>query len=285
MKKPIGNITVILTFLMLIIGCKAEKDYLVIIKTDYGDMKAILYEETPKHKENFIKLVKEGFYDSLLFHRVIKDFMIQGGDPDSRGASPEAQLGSGGPDYTLPAEFVEGFYHHKGALSAARMPDGQNPKKESSGSQFYVVQGRKSSKEELTTDWVELGKGIQRIAEEDSLLMEELRTLYRSDQEAYSQKIISLKPIIEEKYGIKADKEVSEEKLKAYSTIGGAGHLDGEYTVFGKVVEGLEVIDKIAEQPTRQGDRPVTDIHMSVELESLLKKKITELYGYEYPED
>ena len=180
----------------------------VKISTSFGDMIAILYDETPKHRDNFIKLTKNGFYNDLLFHRVINQFMIQGGDPQSRGAAANAQLGSGGPGYTLPAEFNSKFFHKKGALSAARQGDNQNPERRSSGSQFYIVQGQ----------------------------------VFPS----FSQREMA--------------------KYKAYTTIGGTPHLDGQYTVFGEIIEGLEIIDKIASVPTVSGDRPAKDVKMRVTL-------------------
>ncbi len=195
-----------------------NKTYYVNISTKYGDMVVKLYNETPKHRDNFVKLVKEGYYNDLLFHRVIKDFMIQGGDPNSRNAAPNAQLGMGGPDYKIPAEIKPGFYHKKGALAAARQADQVNPQRMSSGSQFYIVQGKKSSPQEL--DQISRGYGIN----------------------------------------------FSPEQKEVYSTIGGTPFLDGSYTVFGEVVKGLDVIDKIAAVRTGGGDRPVEDLKMKLTL-------------------
>jgi len=177
-------------------------------------MKITLLESTPKHTENFKKLVSEGFYNDLLFHRVIKGFMIQGGDPDSKGATAQQPLGSGGPGYTIPAEI--GTPHFKGMLSAARLGGPSNPEKESSGSQFFIVQGGPVSDEELTA--IEQNKGIK-----------------------YT-------PAQREKY------------LK----VGGSPMLDADYTVFGEVIEGLDVIDKIANVETDPRDRPVKDVKMTI---------------------
>lgn len=189
----------------------------VKIHTEYGDMIAVLYNETPKHKDNFVKLANEKYYDGTLFHRVIKNFMIQGGDPDSKNAAPGQMLGNGGPAYTIPAEFMaEKFFHKKGALAAARLGDNVNPKRESSGSQFYIVQGQ-----------------------------------------VYNDSILNL---MEKYYG----KKLSPEMRVAYSTVGGTPHLDGQYTVFGEVIEGLDVIDKIAAMKTGPNDRPATDVKMTV---------------------
>lgn len=193
---------------------KEKKETMVIISTDYGDMKIKLYDETPLHRDNFIKLAKEGFFDGLLFHRVIPQFMIQGGDPTSRDAKPGQQLGAGGPGYTIPAEFNPNFIHKKGALSAARQGDQVNPKRASSGSQFYIVQGRTASAQEL------------------------------------------------QRGGIK----YTEEQMKIYAEQGGTPFLDGQYTVFGEVVEGLDVIDKIAAVRTAPGDRPIEDVKFTVKV-------------------
>jgi peptidyl-prolyl cis-trans isomerase B (cyclophilin B) len=282
----------ILSLLTLILfgSCAQDKnDYLVTIKTNYGDMTAVLYDETPKHKENFIKLAKEHYFDSMLFHRVIQGFMIQGGDPNSKKAKPGESLGTGGPGYTIDAEFNPKFFHEKGAFSAARMGDQTNPLKASSGSQFYIVQGTvipPADAEDLKIDQMKLNMGFQQIMQNptNKPLIDSLNQLYMSgDQEGYKKKIYSLVPRIEKETGTKVTKEVSPEKIKAYTTVGGAGHLDGEYTVFGKVIKGLDVIDKIAAQPLG-GERPLEDVRMFVTVEKMSKKKITELYGYVYPE-
>lgn len=194
-----------------------KKSY-VLLQTDYGNMKILLYEDTPLHRENFIKLVKSGFYDGLLFHRVINGFMIQGGDPDSRNAQPGVMLGNGGPGYTIPAEFNTKYYHKKGVIAAAREGDNVNPMKESSGSQFYIVQGK----------------------------------VYN---EAIMQKIAA-----------QINKTFSEEQIKAYGTIGGSPWLDNDYTVFGEVVEGLDVIDKIAAVKCGPNDRPMEDVKMTMKI-------------------
>ena len=270
---------------VMLTSCKSEKDFLVTIKTPYGDMKAILYDETPKHKANFIKLAKEGFYDSIIFHRVIKDFMIQGGDPNSKGATPRTSLGSGGPGYQIPAEFVKSLFHEKGALSAART---NNPKKESSGSQFYVVHGKVWDETELTIDMNKLGRACQQMLQQPKYdsLKQVLMNIYQTQGgEAYGKKMVELKDLITSVMKVKVSKDMPKERVEKYTTVGGAPHLDDEYTVFGKVVSGLEVIDKIAEQPVGRGNRPTTDITMVVEVEELSKKKITKEYGYTYPEE
>lgn len=191
---------------------------MVLISTNYGDMKAILYNETPLHRDNFIKLVKEGYYDGTLFHRVIDGFMIQGGDPDSKTAKPKQMLGQGGPGYTIPAEFKQKLIHKKGALAAARMGDNVNPQKASSGSQFYIAQGKRYTSEELNMLQARMGK------------------------------------------------QFNQTQKDAYVNEGGVPFLDYEYTVFGQVIEGLEVIDKIAKVQKDRYDRPVEDVKMTISI-------------------
>src|SRR6187551_1164052 len=162
-------ISLVLFCLVFLTGCaQSKKDYVVTIKTKYGDMFAILYDETPKHKENFIKLAKEHYFDSLLFHRVIQGFMIQGGDPDSKKAQPGQRLGSGGPGYTVDAEFNPKFFHERGALSAARLGDQQNPTKASSGSQFYIVQGTVMTEAELKLDPEKFDKAMRQFFQNEA---------------------------------------------------------------------------------------------------------------------
>jgi peptidyl-prolyl cis-trans isomerase B (cyclophilin B) len=271
----------------LISSCAQTKttDYVVTIKTSYGNMVAILYDETPKHKENFIKLAKEKFYDSLIFHRVIEGFMIQGGDPDSKKAKPGQPLGSGGPGYTIDAEFVSKYFHEKGVLSAARTGDNVNPAKASSGSQFYIVQGEKYPEDELKIDQSKLRQAMQ-LYFQNPANRTDYDTLMKlnADKKKYMDFLMSLKPKLEQEAGFSLDKNIPAERLKAYTTVGGAPHLDDQYTVFGKVIKGLEVIDKIAVQPKGPRDRPEEDIRMFVTIEEMPKKKITKLYGYVYPE-
>jgi cyclophilin family peptidyl-prolyl cis-trans isomerase len=271
-----------------ITGCAQKKDYVVTIKTKFGDMVAILYDETPRHKENFIKLAKGHYFDSLLFHRVIKDFMIQGGDPNSRNAAPGDKLGNGGPGYTIEQEINPRYIHEKGALSAARLGDDVNQSKASSGSQFYIVQGRVFTKDELTVDQTLLNKGLQEILikPENQALFDTLSMLYQSgNMEAYEKMVVGLKPRIVAETGMKVDKEISENRLRAYTTVGGAPHLDGEYTVFGKIIQGIDVIDWIAKQPTDDSDRPLDNVYMTVTVSEMSKKKIEKLYGYHYPDN
>jgi cyclophilin family peptidyl-prolyl cis-trans isomerase len=281
-----------LLVLSLVSSCaqkSGKSDYVVTIKTSYGDMVAILYDETPKHKANFIKLAKEHYFDSLLFHRVIAGFMIQGGDPDSKRAQPGQPLGQGGPGYSVDAEFSPNLFHEKGALSAARLGDEQNPTKASSGSQFYIVQGTvipSSDLEDLRIDQMKFNTAFRQVMQNpaNQPLIDTLNKIYLTgDMQAYKKKIFSLVPRIEKETGMTLAKFVSPEKIKAYTTVGGAPHLDGGYTVFGKVIKGLEIIDKIASVQTN-GERPLEDIRMVVTVEEMSKSKITKLYGYVFTE-
>lgn len=284
------TITALFVTVLLISSCAQDKkDYVVTIKTSYGDMLAILYDETPKHKANFIKLAKEHYFDSLLFHRVMPGFMIQGGDPDSKKVLPGQPLGNGGPGYTLDAEFVPQFFHEKGALAAARQADQVNPQRASSGSQFYIVQGTVVSQAEIENfryDQMQLMTGLRKMFENpaNKPLLDSLNQLYfAGEMQAYQQRLFQLAPRVERETGLKIIKEVPEARIKAYTSVGGAPHLDDQYTVFGKVIKGFEVIDKIAAVQRDPRERPIEDIRMTVTVEEMSKKKITKEYGYQYP--
>lgn len=288
------SLAVIAFFVALIFGACAgddgsPKEDVVTIHTQYGDMVLILFDETPKHKENFLKLVNEKYYDSTLFHRVISGFMIQGGDPDSKHAQPGAHLGQGGPAYTIPAEFNSSLYHEKGALAAARTSDQVNPQKASSGSQFYIVHGTVFPEQEMEQFKVNSGKMQQAFQQmyqsgEHKPLFDSLEVIYRSgDMAAYSAKIQSMIPRVEKATGIKVSNDLSPEQIKVYGTVGGAPNLDGEYTVFGKVIKGLDVIDKIAAVEKDPSDRPVADVAVTMTSEKMSRKKIEKEYGYIFP--
>ncbi len=272
---------------LLVTGCAQKTDHLVTIKTKYGDMVAVLYDETPKHKANFIKLAKEHYFDSLLFHRVIQGFMIQGGDPESKKSPAGQRLGNGGPGYTIDAEFNPKLFHEKGSLSAARLSDQMNPQKASSGSQFYIVQGKKHTDSEIKLDQQKFGMALQQFFQkpENKTYYDSISKFYQTrDEKGYEAYILALKPIVESQLGISVEKEVSPEKIKAYTTVGGTPILDGEYTVFGKVIKGLDIIDKIAGEAKNQDDRPEQDILMQVTVEEMPRRKIEKNYGYTYPE-
>lgn len=214
MKEIKFNLFFILLLLLpFSLYSQSDDSSIVILHTTKGIIKIRLYEETSMHKDNFIKLVSEGYYDGLLFHRVIKDFMIQTGDPVSRNAKPGVALGMSGPGYTIPAEFYPHLYHKKGAVAAARSGDDVNPNRESSGSQFYIVKGRKFSSEQL-------------------------KAMENSNQHI----------------------RFSDEQMRVYSSSGGTPHLDYAYTVFGEVIEGLDIVDLISIVATDDRNRPVEDI-------------------------
>ena len=196
---------------------KKDRKKDVQLQTSMGDIVIRLSDSTPLHRDNFLKLVKVKYYDGILFHRVIKDFMIQGGDPNSRNAQPGQPLGNGGPGYTVPAEIKPTLFHKKGVIAAARMGDNMNPQKASSGSQFYLAQGKVYTEEELNS--MEAGR--------------------------------------------LGGRKITNAQREAYKTVGGIPHLDGGYTVYGEVVKGLDVVDKIAAVPTSKGsdrDRPLEDV-------------------------
>mgnify|MGYP001114550426 FL=1 len=242
-----------------------EKRTLVKLETTMGNITVALYNEPPKHRDNFIKLVKEGVYDSTLFHRVIKQFMIQAGDPDSKNASDTAMLGSGDVGYTIPAEFNPKFFHKKGVLAAARQGDDVNPEKASSGCQFYIVTGRKFTEPQL----LGMENKINEQREEalfDSLARQHMKEIYKMRKAGDNAGLLELQDTLEAQARELADKEekfrFTPEQIKAYSTIGGAPHLDGSYTVFGEVTEGIEVVDNIEIAKTNRADRPIENIRI-----------------------
>lgn len=208
------NKLIISVFFCLSFAISSQGQTLISMETSAGEIIIKLYDDTPIHKTNFLKLIEEGFYDSLLFHRVIKDFMMQGGDPNSKNASRYKKLGTGGPGYTMNAEITPQHIHQRGALAAARNPDNINPNKKSNGSQFYIVTGRK-----------------------------------------YPRKYL---PRFEENRG----KKYSEKELITYETLGGAPHLDGLYTVFGVVMRGLDVVEKVCNAPVNGANRPLKDVYI-----------------------
>jgi peptidyl-prolyl cis-trans isomerase B (cyclophilin B) len=212
---------------------KNKKEPLVFIDTDYGQIVLLLYDLTPKHKENFLKLAKEGFYDGLLFHRVIEQFVIQGGDPNSRNALAGRPLGSGDVGYRIDAEFDPRLYHKRGAVGAAR---DDNPEKASSGCQFYIVQGKKMTEEQIAA--ISKRTGVQFTAEQ----------------------------------------------IETYKTVGGIPHLDQNYTVFGEVIAGMDVVDKIAAVETDSNDRPKQDVRMRMQVKEMSRKKIEQRFGYRFPD-
>lgn len=261
-------------------ACSTEKDHLIKIDTRHGEMYAILYDETPEHKKNFIQLVKDQRFDSTMFHRVIKDFMIQGGDVFTKEGIPPEEW------YTIPAEIDERFIHEKGSIAAARQGDGINPAKRSSGSQFYIVQGVVYDELELTTDMPRLQQSFMKFVgvQSNRHLMEEYSKLYQEgDFKGMNRLMLSKRDEMERFFNTSLRKAVTPEQLEAYISKGGTPHLDGEYTVFGKIIKGLEVVEEIASAATSGQDVPIEPIYMTITVEEKLKKDITEEFGYVYP--
>lgn len=234
---------------------------LVEFKTTMGDIIVKLYNDTPLHRDNFLKLVKEGYYDGLLFHRVIDNFMIQTGDPDSKNAEPGKMLGSGSPDYTIEAEIDYPKHYNKyGALAAARTGDQVNPERRSSGSQFYIVTGRKMT--EAQFDRMVTQKHQEELENHFRKLVYQNRDTIQSLQKAGNQEALEkLREELIQQTEASVDSQVIPENIKEdYITKGGAPHLDGAYTVFGEVVEGMDVVEKIQKVETDSHDRPVEDV-------------------------
>lgn len=238
----------------------------VLVETTMGNFTVLLYGDTPKHRDNFLKLAEEGYYDSTLFHRVIKEFMIQAGDPDSKTAKQGQHLGAGGPDYKIDAEIVyPKHYHKRGALAAARQGDQVNPMKQSSGSQFYIVTGQK-----LDT--------AQVAAMEQRMQQTRMQEVFNKLAMAHRDEIIEMQrrgdraalQALQDTLIAQSDAEVAAhpapgmtaEMKEAYTTVGGAPHLDGAYTVFGEVIDGMDTVDKIEKAQTDGADRPKTDIRI-----------------------
>lgn len=233
----------------------------VLIRTTSGDIKVRLYDETPIHRDNFIKLVNMGFYEGISFHRVIKDFMIQAGDPKTRTGLTRAQSDTLD-SYTIPAEFRREYFHKKGALAAARQGNDVNPEMRSSGTQFYIVQGKKYTAEELKTTVERINSGLRQVVF-SRFIRETADSALNAGtplSESEIQERASLKMF---KYlTTEGEYKLSQEQTDAYINVGGVPRLDATYTVFGEVVEGIETVDKIAASPTNQADKPVNDIRI-----------------------
>ena len=263
--------------LLIILACSAvacksgqkkdgnmEKETVLKIETSMGDIKVKLYNETPKHRDNFIKLAKDGTYNGTLFHRVIKDFMVQAGDPESKNAPKGKMLGSGDVGYTVPAEFVyPKYFHKKGALSAARQGDEVNPKKESSGCQFYIVIGKVFNDSTLLN--MEQQKNQNKVTEAfNALAQKHMKEIYKMRKANDQDGLYALQDTLfiqaEAEAAKQPDFHFTPEQIKAYTTVGGTPHLDGEYTVFGEVVEGMDIVDKIQQVKTDRSDRPEEDV-------------------------
>jgi peptidylprolyl isomerase len=248
---------------------QSKQEPVVLINTKYGDIKIKLYKETPKHRDNFIKLAKEGYFDGCLFHRVIKDFMIQGGDPDSKTAKPGQLLGDGGPTYTVPFEYVPKYFHKKGVLAAARESDDVNPERASSGSQFYIVVGKvfvdsTLAKTEKRINTIFQKNLMYNYIAQNKEIKDRLASLKTNDTIAYASEMKKMEKVADSLYKLKTPYKIPENERAIYKTIGGTPHLDGSYTIFGEVIEGIEVAEKISVEATDKNDRPLENIVMKV---------------------
>ncbi len=251
---------------------KYPNENLVLVITTYGEMIIRLFNETPLHRDNFVNLVEKKYYDSLLFHRVIKDFMVQGGDPDSKTADFNKMLGDGDVGYAVPAEFKKELFHKKGMICAAREGDDINPTKVSSGCQFYIVQGKKFTDKSLKTVEYRINRPILHQLTKEYLETsgnEAIKAQYeRYQKEGMKDSLTALKKkidiIIMPIYEAKEHHTFTEEQKQVYKTIGGTPHLDGSYTVYGEVILGLDVVDRIAEKATGKNDRPLENVRMKM---------------------
>lgn len=270
-----------LSFLLISsLACGQNKDYLITISTRHGEIKAVLFDDTPEHKNNFIALAESGRFDSTQFHRVIKDFMVQGGDVFGKEGLPAEQWP------TVPAEILPNHYHRKGMIAAARQGNNINPSRASNGSQFYIVQGRTYEELELTTDFPALQKAVLQYVQLESQksFKEEYNRLYAAQEfDSLTNLILSKRDEIAQSLQVTLTKDYTPDQIQAYATIGGTPHLDKEYTVFGEVISGMDVVEKIAAEPTTR-EVPDNPVLMQVKVERVSKKKITEEYGYIYPE-
>lgn len=267
------KIPMLLAICVLLVSCNMKsnnsnmsKEQKVKIETTVGDIVIKLYNETPQHRDNFIKLVQDGVYEKTLFHRVIKDFMIQAGDPDSKDAPKGKALGSGDMGYTIPAEIVyPQLFHKKGALSAARLGDQVNPEKASSGCQFYIVTGQVYSEEsiiglESQMNEAKVHKAFERLANGH------MKEIYKLRKAQDDEALYALQEDLLAKAELEAAQEpqfaFTPEQVSAYTTVGGTPHLDREYTVFGEVLEGLDIVEKIEVVETDRSDRPNEDVRI-----------------------
>jgi peptidyl-prolyl cis-trans isomerase B (cyclophilin B) len=278
MKKSFSLYLLVLAFLSLV-SCASEKEYLVKIETRHGDMFAVLFDETPLHKSNFIALAEAGRFDSTQFHRIIEGFMIQGGDVFGKEGIPAESWP------TIPAEIHPQLIHSKGMIAAARQGNNGNPERRSNGSQFYIVQGKVYDKTELVTDPKLLSEAFFKFIQLESniKLKDEYARLYElKEYDSLNSMMLSKKEELESFYGTSLEKKMTPVQVESYTSVGGTPHLDNEYTVFGKIIKGLEVIDKIASEDKDQRDVPVNPVHMKISVEQISKEKITKSFGYQF---
>lgn len=261
-------------------ACAGEKDYVITIETSRGNIVAVLFDDTPEHKSNFIKLAEAGRFDSTEFQRVVKDFMIQGGDVFTKENLPPQEWP------TLPAEIRPNHYHKKGMIAAARQGDGINPERRSNGSQFYIVIGKVYNELELTTDMEALQKAFMKYMElgsQTELKNEYIRLYNEQKYDSLTSVLLSKRDTLQKSLNINLTKDFTPEQIEDYTTVGGTPHLDKEYTVFGEVIQGLDVAEEISNLPT-QRERPIEPVIMNVSVDKMSRKKIEKEYGYSYRE-
>ncbi|MDQ2179405.1 peptidylprolyl isomerase [Marinifilum sp. D714] len=262
-----------LTFILAMVSCQqklelGKKNRIVEIETEYGDIKIKLYDETPLHRDNFVKLAHANYFDGTLFHRVIDGFMIQGGDPDSKAAKPGVRLGEGGPGYQIDAEFNPTLFHKRGVIAAAREGDAVNPQKKSSGSQFYLAQGKVYTQGGLDTLLMKLNDRVKnQIFEkaQKNKATEIMKFQSEGDMDKVSELIDQIQVEVDSVFATQQVK-FTQDQIDAYTTVGGIPHLDGNYTVFGEVIEGIEFIDSIAKVKRDEFDRPLEDVTMKIKI-------------------
>lgn len=264
----------------LLMSCAGQKEQIVRIDTRHGEIVAILFDDTPAHKNNFLDLAESGRFDSTEFHRVLPDFMIQGGDVFTKEEMPAEEWP------TLPAEILPHHFHKKGMIAAARQGNNINPQKRSSGSQFYIVLGKVYTQDELITDMAKLQAAFMQYVQlksQDNLRQEYTRLYELQEFDSLTNLMISKRKEIEQSLNMKLTKDMSAERIEAYTRVGGTPHLDDEYTVFGEVISGIDVAEKIAQEQRGARDKPLNPVYLKMSVEPMTKDKITKEFGYQFP--